>query len=249
MKILSMMTLLIWAILSFPANAQVAVQYLGPLDTWPVVSAPLTTDCIIGNTDDPSHNLTSEVMGTIFTGSTFDPNEYGCDCILGFEVVAYHFVVAKVDDVFTEFDVHMTLGDAYLLSWYPPGTTCFLPSPGVNYTFNAYCSTFGNVVALTDPGFYKITLTNITDCGCVLTNYAHFMGFYIPNFPGNTHLVTNSDPDHCPDYIGLPGILGRIAWGGFDAPGNLVLWADINCYPIPIGVETTTWSTLKAIFR
>jgi hypothetical protein len=235
------------ALSSHTCFATIVVEYLSPLDEWPTDFAPINADCIMGNTDDPGYILPAEAFSRLFNSYTFNPNLFDCNCDAGFQVEAYHFIVAKTGTASSQLYIDLSLGDSYLLPDFPPGPECSRPSNGTGYSFGRYCHGDNGYTNLTDSGFYKITLTNISACDCVYTSYAHSFTFFLFGAE-DIFLVTNVDPGHCPDFTGDPS-MGSIWWDEIDAPGNMSIWADVNCCLDPVGTEECNWERVKAFYK
>lgn len=235
----------------------VEIVYLGPLDEWPEIDFSTTAAGIVGRTGQPGHLLDPEESYfaggvAVHLATTFDPMASDLPCGVGIQVRAIHVVVAKLGE-----PSHLlyfqspSFGDAYLRSMFPPDQECFQPTNPRNTGYDTYCHGGPRIDVLEgETGFYELIYTDFEPaCGCIDMAYTQSLCID-PLFDSESvWLVTDIAPGHCPDH-GLYPTMGLWAvWYEFEAPGNLVIWAEVDCCETPVATETMSWSSIKGLFR
>lgn len=247
-------SVLIIPVLTFSsALADVTVEYLGPLDPPPLLNEVPQGDFLLGHAGDPVHILTNPDLYPWYSRcSILEPIANGCTCSSGYTVNSYSLIFAKIGSEVLEPHLTMGLGNSYELDHYPPGTVCFNP-PGLEwppYQVPFYC-TLEESFTVDNEGFYKVTLTGTGLCDCIFLDFTqalHVPYFWHEHWGSQLFLVADDNPGHCPDYTVNPN-MGYLWYTEIDAPGNILMWADATCCENPVGTESDSWGSLKALFR
>lgn len=237
------------------AAAAVTATWLGPLASSPALTSDIGVEHVVGLIADPVGWLqASEAYHAYVAGLTFHPKANACPCRGGFVPTAYHLVIAKVGAEPVNAQFTLTLGDAWKLDLYPPGTVCFDPPSGFvgpRYSYGFYCRTGVETAVLVDEGWYELRFTGLPTCGCVSLDYAHAMlmyPWYATDWGTSLFLAIDDAPDHCPDYYANPS-MGHLWFTGIEAPGNLIMWADASCCEPAVATMTLPWGSLKVRYR
>ena len=238
------------------ALAIVTVEYLGPLGSSPTLDVTPQGDFIFGHTGNPAHLITDIGVYDAYTRcSLLDPFALGGSCASGYTINSYNLIVAKVGWDIIESYLWMSLGNSYRFDTFPAGTVCYYPpgDDGPRYQNNFYCNAEGPfTMTMGIEGYYKITLTDSYECDCIYLTFTQAM--HIPILDYSNHwgvdlfLVTDENPDHCPDYT-AGGNMGLLWYTEIDAPGNILMWADASCCENPVSVDRASWDSLKALYR
>lgn len=235
-----------------PADAEVSLEYLGPLTSASMDDVVPIGDFILGHPGNPVHLLTDPEIYQYYTRcSILSPFACGCDCSSGYTVTRYNLIFAKVGEGEVDGYVTMSLGDSYELDLFPPGTVCFDP-PGLvgRYRWPFYCMT-GASFTVEQAGYYRLEITPVADCDCIFLDYTQALHLPLGLSDGwgtSLFLVTDDDPDHCPDYTAGPS-MGYLWYREIDAPGHLLMWADATCCDTPVDVDRASWDRVKALYR
>ena len=244
-----LMILLFWAV---PSEAEVEVQYLGNLQAFPVIEHSTTADGIFGNPGQPGGWVTAEeAYGNLGVATTFDPMAGQPLCDAGFTVQALHLVLVKTHSEAETLNTNLAIGDAFLREDYPPDAACFSPTPcPVNsYAYNRYCRGEASIV-LEEPGYYEVVFSDdLNDCGCIDTSYTQTITSFLYNLGWEVYFVTDDNSAHCPDHYAHTYFFGECHWQEFDAPGNLLFWAEVSCCDVPVSTECISWDGLKSYYR
>lgn len=232
------------------AAAAIEVIYLGPLDEMPVIDPSTDTAGIVGRPGQPGHLLDPQVHSGLAAATTFDPLVYDLPCEAGMLVRAIHLVVARVDDFGYPLVPSPSFADGSLRSDHPPGTECFAPDTVAPDHGRTYCRDVQEGLMLEeDLGFYELIYRDFdAECGCIDMLYTQALAINTPSSP-EIRLVTNIEPGHCPDHRLVPQMQGIARWFAFEAPGNLVVWAEVDCCETPVETTMQTWSTIREMFR
>lgn len=233
------------------AEAEVSLEYLGPLDAEFALDVEPIGDFILGHPGNPVHVLTDPDLYQTFTRcSILSPEFCGCDCPSGYLPVRYNLVFAKVGDGLRDGQAMMRFSHEWALDHYPPGTECFEPFHlALPYIFPFFCEADASFT-VEQEGYYRLEFP-VDVCDCIFVEYTQ--GLHIPCWWGegwgeDLFLVTDEDPGHCPDFAGEPG-MGYFWYREIEAPGNLLMWADAVCCDAPIDVDPASWDHVKALYR
>ncbi len=234
------------------ANAEVVVNYIGDLESYPTIEHHTTADGFYGNLGQPGGVVTSEeAYSNLGIATTFDPMAGDAVCDVGFTIEALHMVLVKFNSEPATIYPNLAIGNAFLREDYPPEASCFWPTPcppgSYNYFRNCYSEA---TITLDTPGYYEIVFTgDFSDCGCIYTNYTHTIASWIFYMDGNIRFVTDDNSSHCPDHFASTYFSGACIWREFDAPGNILYWAEVTCCDMPVATEALSWDALKSIYR
>ncbi len=255
-RIPKVVVVLILAVM-LPADASggVTTEYLGPLDPQPSLTVVPQGDFIVGSFGNPVHLVTDPTVYNAYSRcAIYEPRVSGCNCASGYTVDSFNFVFAKVGWETLTTPVSMSLGHAYLTEQYPPGTVCYDPPGGYSgprYQGLFFCQ-IEESITVTAPGFYKVTLTEPVDCGCIIAEYTQ--GLHVGNIYMGGHwgsklfLVTDDESGLCPDYKVNPS-MGFMWYNEINALGKIIMWADATCCENPVAIESHGWGSLKARYR
>ncbi len=244
--------LILVVILPSDTSGSVNAEYLGPLGPPPSLTVVPQGDFIMGSFGDPVHLITDPDTYMAYSRcAIYEPRVSGCNCISGYTINSFSFVFAKVGWETITARVSMSLGHAYLTEDYPPGTVCYDPPGGPRYQSLFFCQIEESIM-VTAPGFYKVTLTGLVDCGCIITEYTQGLhvgyGFMGDPWGSKLFLVTNDESGLCSDYAAWPS-MGFLWYNEIYALGKIIMWADATCCENPVTVESHGWGSLKALYR
>lgn len=235
-----------------PADAEVTLVYLGPLDAVTADDVVPIGDFILGHPGNPAHLLTDLELYQAYTRCLIQsPPACGCTCTAGYLPIRYNLIFAKVGDEEIDAHVRLSLGHAWALDQYPPETVCFEPLGLVCRYWRPFYCEYDAPIAVQQEGYYRLEIAAESGCDCIYVQYTqalHIPSFWSDDWGTSLFLVTDGSPGHCPDFAGSPS-MGYIWYQEIDAPGNLLMWIDAVCCDMPVDVEPLSWDRLKALYR
>ncbi len=217
--------------------------YLGDFGT--PIELPDQNRCVMGNLNAPAFMLDTSLIDPNFLTLTFNPNDFFCSCTEGFRVLSVHLVVAYTDSVEFTMNYQARLAHGFPLS--EPPLECHQPiSQSSQHSLWPWAEVYNDVtVTLERPGYYEIDID--ADGECAYLDYAYGISLF-SGWSENHTVATDDNSNHCPDF--LFASMGEIYWWvPFNAPGNMIVWANIECCENPVGTESLSWGSLKALYR
>jgi len=197
--------------------------------------------CTVGNLNPPMWAITDWVWGAEKYKYLFyaDPDQCPA-CSEGFTVESVTiYLQFGLEDVPTTFDARVDFEEAI----WDDGLQCWYPGPEV-------CVSSGYTVTIDAAGGYLITLPMDAICPC-----AHFGYWYGISFEFLTAFESGMEPDLITDDIPV----GCTSWNDYGAgwndlidfgfPGEIIMYAEINCCDNPVATDESTWGDIKAMFR
>ena len=189
--------------------------------------------CRVGNLNAPAWALSNYLIQSEIYKLVIDPSTCTA-CPLGLRVTAVHILlqVSGPTTLFMTPDVEEAIF---------PQPWCAAPGPewclGSKYTVN-----------LPFAGLWDIGLPIECDCLPPVGPYLlgiHFGGFDSASVPD---LITDAAPYLCHNWnnygLGWVDLVARFPW-----PGNLNIYADVECCSPPVPVEENSWGKVKALYK
>jgi hypothetical protein len=199
-----------------------------------------TPACQAGNLNAPAFAVSGWAWGNDTYKYLFDAVQAECSCPAGFNVAAVHFMMQ-----FSEIDVPFTFECAVDLSEtiYDETLECNLPGPEI-------CQSQIYTVTIDLPGVYDIGLPIDTSaCDCAHFGYKYAIGVTIPtSFLTSPELVTDDMPVGCTSYSYQSGFWEDLTVDAF-FPGELNMYADLECCADPVGAAEHSWGSVKSLFK
>ena len=220
------------------ADREVRVQRLDDGQVQPLIDTP--RQCVVGNL-----NPIAWAVSGWFTGQEeykYLFNAVEC-CPVGFNVLYVHMAL-NFDETMTYpivievyADLEDALWDDVLQCWVPGIEDCV--SEAVSFTIDA-------------PGSYDIAVP-MTGCECAWVHdptgapYWYMMSLHFLNL-FDARVLTDDFPLGCYSWNNWgSGWYDLVLDVGF--PGELIMWADVDCCEFPIAVEEKTWGQIKGLYR
>jgi hypothetical protein len=194
-------------------------------------------DCQVGNLNAPAIAIGGFIAAPESYKLAFDPGATCSTCPVGMNVTTIHIFLqtAAACDLVMGVDLEEAI--------YPDDPTCPNPGPVV-------CTSPLFNVGLPGAGLYDIALP--IDCACVPVDRMYLLGVNIQSVSCAVvpDLVTDAGPatacTNWNDYgTGWYDLLAQFpTW-----PGNLIMFADVDCCTPPVPVEESTWGAIKALYE
>lgn len=202
-------------------------------------STPLIAVCTLGNDATAAYAITDYIWGAESYATVFSAPPLSCDCAAGFTVDAVHFYMNfRAEDVPAAFDVAVSFHETYV----DPTSGCSVPGQVI-------CTSPTYTVNITASGLYDISLP-MGPCACAYFGYDYAVSISFPAaFPSTMRpdAVTDDTPTGCTSWNDFGSGWQDTYNAGF--PGELVMYADVVCCNDPVADESTTWGSLKSLYR
>jgi len=193
------------------------------------------TDCQVGNLNSIAWAVGEWAASPEAYYQNFTPSD-GCGvCDTGFQVNAIHFFVQTAGVCAIDLSVGLYGTDF---------TNPDCPIPGL---FDCMSNNF--TVNLTGAGVWDINVP--VNCPCADVTYLSAIGVEIVEYrcevPLDPSLITDNFPVNCTSWNDYgAGMVDLVGEAGF--PGNLLLFADVECCEPSIGIEDGSWGRVKGLY-
>jgi len=236
-----MIGLLILALVASTALAdrEARIQRLDDVQIQNLVNTP--RQCLVGNLNAPSNTIglwftAQEEYSYLFTAPD-------C-CETGFNIQAVHMVLHFDENwlyPFEEFDVYAYLEEAI----WDDSHQCWVP--GVED-----CASEVTYFTIDAPGLWDLAVP-IADCDCAYVYdptgapNKYMVSLYFP-LPFDANIVTDDIPVGCTSWNNWGyGWSDLVTDNGF--PGELIMYAEVDCCDSPIEAEEQSWGEIKELYR
>jgi len=203
-------------------------------------------DCYVGNLNAPAWAISGWFTGGEAYKFLFWPWET-CQCPLGFWTTNIHIYLQFDETLVYPFDFPMIV-DQEDGAWFDP---CWWPG-------ELDCLSLEYMVTIDAPGLYDLAIPIMNECDC---SYMYW-DTPVPGFPWGPYLISVTFPlqftaDLIVDEYPSPCTVYN-DWGmgwvdlydyGFDAYGNLVMYAEVDCCDFPVPEQGETWGSVKSLYR
>lgn len=236
---LSVVLILSLSVAALADDRDVVVTPVKSTIATPIMLGPAgpAQDCQVGNLNAPATAIYDFIAAPEVYKLAFDPGATCTVCPLGMNVTTIHVIlqVASACDIVMTVDLEEAA--------YGADPTCPTPGPVV-------CTSVPYNVSLPGAGLYDIGLP-IT-CDCVPADRTYLLGFSIESVScaRGPALVTDAGPatacTNWNDYgAGWYDLLAQYpTW-----PGDLIVFADVDCCTPPVPVDKSTWGAIKALYK
>jgi hypothetical protein len=200
----------------------------------------IASACQFGNLNDPAHVVYGWNWGNETFVSLFDAESADCVCPEGFRVTGVHIYMRFLElDVPFAFDCKVDFRETI----FDDATGCQIPGPTI-------CESSVHTVTIETPGVIDIGLPIDTEANpCAHFGYKYAVGFTIlSDFETSPELVTDDMPVGCTGYTDKHGFWEDLTGDAF-FPGELIMYADVECCSGPTGNESRSWGEVKSLFR
>ena len=235
---LSVVLILLLSVAAFADDREVVVKPLESAIATPIVLGPAgpAQDCQVGNLNAASWAINNFIAPPEEYKLAFDPGATCTVCPVGMNVTTIHVFLqtATACDIVMSVDLEVAA--------YPGDPDCPNPGPVV-------CASGLFNVGLPSAGLWDIGLP-IT-CDCVSMDRTYLLGLNIQSVSCATvpALITDDGPaTACTNWNDFGAgwydlLVQQPTW-----PGNLIMFADVECCSPPVPVRKSTWGAIKALY-